>query len=132
MDQGYWGFVLFIDEDPVARQFADVVLRSAGLRCRAVGSAESALVAASVMRFDVVVLDWDLPGAIGADELARRLVAVRDPPPVLVQTPHPSAHVPRGSPIAGFLRKPYSAEELIDVIFGVLPRRPPGTEGQRP
>jgi CheY-like chemotaxis protein len=132
MDQRYWGFVLFIDEDPGVRELAAIVLRSAGLRCHAVDSVRAALVAASVMRFDVVVLDLDLAGEVTADELARRLLAVPDPPPVVVQTWHPSEQVPRDLPFSGYLRKPYSADELVDVVFAALPRRPHDKGGGRP
>ncbi len=72
------------DFEPMARAIT-TGLRREGMAVDAVGDGSEALSQLAVTRYDVVVLDRDLPGIHG-DEICRRLTAGRSPSRILMLT----------------------------------------------
>ncbi len=67
--------ILVVDDEPEIREFTTEILRSHGLEVVAVADGSSALVEAVRQRFDLCVLDVNMPGMDGL-EVCRHLRAV--------------------------------------------------------
>jgi two-component system phosphate regulon response regulator OmpR len=100
-------------------------LRREGLAVDVAGDGREALAKASLVTYDVVVLDRDLPEVHG-DEVCRRLSALDSPPAVLMLT----AAGEVTDRVAGlalgaddYLGKPFNPRELLARVQAVLRRR---------
>lgn len=124
--QGADARVLLVDDD---RDICDVVgamLDAVGLRVEAARSAEEALDRIRAASYDLLVLDWNLPGMTGV-ELCR---AIRSEPtlstlPVLFLTAHAASRDVVEAFASGaddYVAKPFRAPELGARIFGLLRR----------
>ena len=118
--------LLLVDDDGDIRDVVAAMLEAVGLTVESVTSAEEALVKVRDGRYDVLVLDWNLPGMTGL-ELCR---AVRGDPllaniPVLFLTAHASSRDVVDAFASGaddYVVKPFRAPELGARIFGLLRR----------
>ena len=63
--------ILVVDDDPILREFAGVYLSSPAAEVTSVPDGEAALAAIRARRFDVVLLDVDMPGLDGFQVLER-------------------------------------------------------------
>lgn len=77
--------VLVVEDHPLLARTLGVGLRREGMAVDVVLDGDDALEHLAVTRYDVVVLDRDLPGVHG-DEVCRRLVVQRSPTRVLMLT----------------------------------------------
>jgi len=118
--------VLVVDDDPDIREVVGTMLESVGLTVETVESAEAALTSVSRDAFDLVVLDWNLPGMTGIDLCRQfrreaRFAAL----PVLFLTAHSSSKDIVEAFASGaddYVVKPFRAPELGARIFGLLRR----------
>jgi two-component system phosphate regulon response regulator PhoB len=118
--------VLLVDDDPGIRDVVSAMLDAVGLTVEAATSAEEALERVRANSYDLVVLDWNLPGMTGI-ELCRLIR--RDPQlstlPVLFLTAHASSRDVVDAFASGaddYVVKPFRAPELGARIFGLLRR----------
>ena len=118
--------VLIVDDDPDIRDVVAAMLEAVDLSVVAVASGEEALVRVHAERFDLLVLDWNLPKMTGLD-LCRALR--RDPLvgaiPVLFLTANASSQDMVDAFACGgddFVVKPFRAPELGARIFALLRR----------
>jgi two-component system, OmpR family, phosphate regulon response regulator PhoB len=118
--------VLLVDDDEDIRDVVGAMLDAVGLTVEASTSAEEALVRVRAASFDLLVLDWNLPGMTGI-ELCRLIR--RDPMlstlPVLFLTAHASSRDVVDAFASGaddYVVKPFRAPELGARIFGLLRR----------
>jgi signal transduction histidine kinase len=119
--------VLVVDDDPVVRDLAALILRTGGLTVDLAASGAEGLAALARERFDLVLLDVLLPDANGID-LARR---VRGDPKtadmaILCVTafddsPHRVAALEAGAD--DFIAKPFTRVELLTRVRILLERR---------
>ena len=118
--------VLLVDDDADIRDVVGAMLEAVGLIVEPVTNAESALERVRETHFDLLVLDWGLPGMTGLD-LCRRirseetLAAI----PVLFLTAHSSSKDIVDAFASGaddYVSKPFRAPELGARIFGLLRR----------
>jgi two-component system phosphate regulon response regulator PhoB len=124
--QGPHARVLVVDDDRDIREVVGAMLDAVGLTVESATSAEEALERVRAHSFDLLVLDWNLPGMTGV-ELCRLIR--RDPQlstlPVLFLTAHASSHDVVEAFASGaddYVVKPFRAPELGARIFGLLRR----------
>jgi two-component system, OmpR family, phosphate regulon response regulator PhoB len=118
--------VLLVDDDPDVCEVVRAMLEAVGLRVESALSAEEALERVRVEGYDLLVLDWNLPGMTGID-LCRfvrgdtELSAL----PVLFLTAHASSRDLVDAFASGaddYVVKPFRAPELGARIFSLLRR----------
>jgi two-component system phosphate regulon response regulator PhoB len=117
---------LVVDDDPDLREVVSAMLEAVGLAVESAGSAEDALARVGEQAFDLLVLDWMLPGKSGL-ELCR---SIRELPrltalPVLFLTANTSPTDMVEAFASGaddYVVKPFRAPELGARIFGLLRR----------
>jgi two-component system phosphate regulon response regulator PhoB len=118
--------VLLVDDDPDIRDVVGAMLEAVGLIVEPVTTAEAALDRARERHFDLLVLDWSLPGMTGLD-LCRKIRAepALSTIPVLFLTAHSSSKDIVDAFASGaddYVAKPFRAPELGARIFGLLRR----------
>jgi DNA-binding response OmpR family regulator len=109
--------VLVIDDDPDLVTMCQIVLESATFQVET--STEASEVDRIVERFapHVIVLDWVLDGVSGGDVITRLDDRGLPRPPVLVISALDRVSaLSRMLGAEGFLRKPFTADELIDAV----------------
>jgi two-component system phosphate regulon response regulator PhoB len=124
--QGPSARVLLVDDDRDIREVVGAMLDAVGLAVEGATSAEEALERVRKSAFDLVVLDWNLPGMTGI-ELCRliRKDASLSTLPVLFLTAHASSRDIVEAFASGaddYVVKPFRAPELGARIFGLLRR----------
>jgi two-component system phosphate regulon response regulator PhoB len=124
--QGPSARVLLVDDDRDIREVVGAMLDAVGLAVEGATSAEEALERVRQSSFDMVVLDWNLPGMTGI-ELCRliRKDAALATLPVLFLTAHASSSDIVEAFASGaddYVVKPFRAPELGARIFGLLRR----------
>ena len=118
--------VLLVDDDPDIRDVVGAMLEAVGLIVEPATTAEDALERAREKHFDLLVLDWSLPGMTGL-ELCRKIRAepTLSTIPVLFLTAHSSSKDIVDAFASGaddYVAKPFRAPELGARIFGLLRR----------
>jgi two-component system phosphate regulon response regulator PhoB len=124
--QGPSARVLLVDDDRDIREVVGAMLDAVGLTVESATSAEEALERVRASSFDMLVLDWNLPGMTGI-ELCRliRKDRVLGTMPVLFLTAHASSKDVVEAFASGaddYVVKPFRAPELGARIFGLLRR----------
>jgi len=129
--------VLVVDDNAMAREVIVNMGRALGLMAEAVASGEEALravaQAASAQPFDLVLLDWKMPGMDGV-ECARRLLSTTHPLPpplVLMLTAFGREEAlqrlaAEQVTVGGVLTKPVTPSTLVDacaLALGMAPRK---------
>ena len=120
MAEPYRGVVLVVDDDQDTRDIYVLTLSGVGFRCVAVASAAEALQRASIVRFDLVVMDLGLPGREEGLALARQLRAQTLPSPIVAVSGYERPAAPDRSLFAAYVVKPVDPEELVAVVLRVL------------
>jgi twitching motility two-component system response regulator PilH len=113
--------VLVVNDDPDLVMMCQIVLESAQFQVET--SVEGHDVIPIVERFapDVIVLDWVLDGLTGGDVLTRLdALLPRRPPVLVISALDRVATLSRVLGAEGFLRKPFTADELIDAVRRAL------------
>jgi two-component system, OmpR family, phosphate regulon response regulator PhoB len=118
--------VLLVEDDQEMAKVVRLMLESAGLTVEHAESGEAAFDRVMASAFDLVVLDWNLPGMNGL-ELCRKLRKEKSlsQMPILFLTGHAGSHDVVEAFAAGaddFVSKPFRAPELNARILGLLRR----------
>ena len=122
------GRLLVMDDDPDVRDAIVTVLRRGGYEVEATADGEAAVrryeeALASGRRFDAVLLDLTVPGAMGGLE-AVEVLQTRDPDVrAIVTSGYSNDPVMANYQIYGFravVAKPFLPEDLLDTMAGVL------------
>ena len=80
---------------------------------------DGAVAVASDLKPDVVLLDLEMPGSVGADESMRRMLSLSPPPSVVVFTMHDEPGMVRrflGRGAAGYVPKSAEMGELVEAV----------------
>ena len=112
--------VLVVDDNLTAREIFSSLLGSLGVEHQTASNGEQALEACASEAFDVVLLDWVMPGINGA-ELAQRISSSRNKPPALAvvsayardELQEQSANLD----VVDVLTKPVSSSTLLDTLL---------------
>src|SRR6185312_16093423 len=123
------GRILVVDDDPQIRRVMRVTLTGQGYEVDDVKSGEAALDKLRDQRFDLVLLDMNMPGIGGIEtcraireqsEIAIIMLTVRDSEADKVAALDAGAD--------DYVTKPYNQSELLARMRAAL-RRTPGTQG---
>jgi FixJ family two-component response regulator len=110
--------ISIVDDDQLFRRSIERLVRSAGFRVEAFGSAEDFLRQGDLDRTACAILDMKLPGMDGLD-LQQRLIARSRPMPIVFVSAHDDAIVRANALRAGavaFLKKPFDDSTLLDAL----------------
>lgn len=117
------GHILVVDDEAVVRDAAALMLEGMGYRVSAVDSGKAALqlLGADPMGFDLVLLDFVMPGMHGADVLPL-IKKLRTSLPVLVTSGFSSQMDETLAKVGGdgFLSKPFSSRALAKAVRSAL------------
>jgi CheY-like chemotaxis protein len=124
--QGPSARILVVDDDRDIREVVAAMLDAVGLTVESATSAEEALERARAESYDLLVLDWNLPGMTGIElcRLIRRDTRLATLP-VLFLTAHDGSNDVVEAFASGaddYVVKPFRAPELGARIFGLLRR----------
>jgi DNA-binding response OmpR family regulator len=128
--------VLVIDDDAVVRQFVELVLAQAGYSVSSVATAELGIKALQTARWDLVLLDINMPDMTGLDvlRLLRRYQKVKAA--VMMMTARGDVATVRealATGADGYLVKPFGPQDLLKRAEALLNpdkyRAPPRDEG---
>jgi DNA-binding response OmpR family regulator len=116
--------ILIVEDDPAIASLLERALAEEGWRTRAVADGEEGLYLAEVEPFDLMILDWMLPGLEGTEilyRLRRKGIGI----PVLMLTARGKVReriegLRKGAD--DYLVKPFSLEELIERIRALYRR----------
>ncbi|MCW5732176.1 MAG: response regulator [Alphaproteobacteria bacterium] len=113
--------ILVVDDVPANQRLARAVLRLAGHEVDVAENGDQAVLAARSARYDVILMDLEMPVTDGLTAAA----AIRELPmagprvPIVAMTAHPPreyADKARAAGMDDFLSKPINAEELLRVV----------------
>jgi len=112
--------ILVVEDDAVAQRIVAHMLARGKFQADTVGSGEAALAAASVRRYDLILMDLQMPGMDGiqAAEAIRSLPGYANVP-IVALTAHTTEEYrvfSRQHGLDGFLSKPVRSEELLAVV----------------
>lgn len=118
--------LLVVDDNPVSRQLLQQTLLNLGWHAETAHSGEDALlhVRQAQQPYDIVLLDWRMPGMDGL-EVAQRIrentTQNQPPPTVIMITAHgrevlADRYGEADAPFAGFLTKPVTPRQLVACI----------------
>lgn len=116
--------ILIVDDHEAIRNIIDTILTNAGYECMTASTGESALQMARRSRFDLVVLDVNMPQMSGLQVLAR---IRRWAPSVLMVTANSSIDTVREAVALGcegYIAKPIEPDALLGRVQRILSRRP--------
>ena len=118
--------ILLVDDNAAMLARATTVLQTSFVIVGAVQDGASALIAARILRPDVIVLDISMPGLSGF-EVARRLRESGSTVPIVFLTVHNDEEFVRAARNAGglgYVIKPRLAADLAPAVAEVLAHRP--------
>jgi CheY-like chemotaxis protein len=115
--------VLLVEDDPTVAEVMVGLLQAQGHRVVHVAHGLAALAESAIARFDIALLDLDLPGLDGL-ALAHQLRAQGFGKPLLAVTARADAEaesLARAAGFEGFLRKPLTGGMLAEAIEALVP-----------
>lgn len=114
------GRVLVIDDDNDVRRVVEKMLKVLGFETVAANGGETGLAAfvAAQMRFDVVVLDWLMPGMSGERVLVELRKLAPEVPVVLISG-YSAERLPSDLPHVVRLQKPMTLDQLRDAMRSI-------------
>lgn len=119
--------VLIVDDNPTAREILGEMTRSFSFNPDAVSSGAEALKAVESKRYDLIFMDWKMPGMSGI-ETVQKLKELGEPsPPVIMVTNYGREEVRVQAEkvgVDGFLLKPVTASLLFDCVIRLFHKEP--------
>jgi CheY-like chemotaxis protein len=117
--------ILVVDDEPLVSKSIQLLLQSDGHRVTPVSCGDEALALLNDFHFDLVIMDFTMPGMNG-DELAVAIKERLPALPVVMTTAYAEAITYSGKPLNGvdsLMGKPFSRQELRDAIARAMPGR---------
>ncbi len=125
--------ILVIDDDPLIRQVADLVLTQAGYTVASASTGESGLRMIAHTRAQLVLLDIQMPDMSGLAVLKMLRRHRRNKVPVMMLTAKGDIETVKAALSAGangYMVKPFKADDLIRRVQAAL--KPPGETSSPP
>lgn len=117
--------VLVVDDNSSARQIFTNILSSFSIRSESVSSAQQALIALENHDYNLVLMDWKMPGIDGLSAIKMIQKTISEPPAVIMVTAFGKEELieqAKGLEIAGVLTKPVTASNMFNTILRALGR----------
>jgi len=114
--------ILVVDDEEVMRRMLTRALGEASHWCASTGSGEEAVELLQIQRFDLAVVDKNLPDLNGI-EVAREALSLRPPVPVIIVTGYPSDESKSEAEsigVSSYLTKPFGLYQLQREVDWVL------------
>jgi two-component system, cell cycle sensor histidine kinase and response regulator CckA len=110
--------ILVVDDEAIARRFLERALTDEGFEVLLANDGEQALelMRTTKRKVHLVVTDLVMPG-MGGHAFALEVATLPSPPPVLYISAYES---PQGEMAKRFLQKPFSPEDLVSAVRGLL------------
>ena len=110
--------ILVVDDEAIARRFMERALAEKGYRVMLANDGEQAMDLLRMTRRKVALIITDLvmPG-MGGHAFALEVARLPSPPPMLYISAYEK---PQGEIAKRFLQKPFSAEQLVNAVRGVI------------
>jgi two-component system, cell cycle sensor histidine kinase and response regulator CckA len=110
--------ILVVDDEEIARSFMERALAREGYRVMLANNGEQALDLLRTTRRKValVITDLVMPG-MGGHAFALEVARLPSPPPVLYISAYER---PQGEMAKRFLQKPFTVEDLLDAVKGLV------------
>ena len=114
--------ILVVDDEPEVRDFLKDALRLGGHALEAASNGTSALEMLKGQRFDIVILDRNMPGMSGLEFLRRLRSAGNDIPLVLLadESDVPTAVAAMREGATDFIEKPYVSVAILKQVQKLL------------
>ncbi len=131
--------VLVIDDDPIALEHAQVVLRQAGIVCELASSGEEGLEMAKLRHarredYDLVLVDWKMPTMDGVETTRQIRSVVGQDTPIIILTSYNWDEVADEAKHAGvdtFVPKPLFAGSVLDEFHTAFKSKGKGIAARR-
>ena len=107
--------ILLIDDDEWIRDSLSIFFEAEGCRVLALETAEEGLSAIGNQTFDLIIVDYKLPGLDGIEFLKRIRLTQQDAIKILI-TAYPSEYVvseAKKIKVHGFIEKPFTSETVM-------------------
>jgi PAS domain S-box-containing protein len=115
--------VLVVDDNALAREILSEYLDSFGHRVTLTDSGEQALeLLEQSQSFDLVLVDWVMPGISGLD-VAAAIQRRDNPPKVILVSSRDMSNVDHTDLVDNFLAKPFNPSVLLDTIMRTFGKR---------
>lgn len=115
--------ILVVDDEPLVSKSIQLLLQSDGHRVTPVSCGDEALAFLNDFHFDLVIMDFTMPGMNG-DELAVAIKQRFPELPVVMTTAYAETITYSGRRLTGvdfLMGKPFSRQELRDAIAKAMP-----------
>jgi two-component system sensor histidine kinase/response regulator len=117
--------ILVVDDNASSREILDAMLRSMHFEVTLCESGNAAIFEAARKHFDLILMDWRMPGMDGFEASVKigNLLRGAGPPPVIMVTGHGREEilgVPAVAGVAAYLMKPVNPSVLFETILGVF------------
>lgn len=113
-----------IDDDVDIRDFVAYVLQQAGHHVSTARDGQEAIEILTLETFDLVVVDFFMPRATGAEVIDHLLSTSPDTPVVLMSGNHGVASLEPVASSATFLAKPFTRRRLLQLADALVPAVP--------
>jgi len=116
--------ILVVDDEPMVCDSVRMMLAADGHVVETAPSGKAALDLFQSRRFDLILVDYALPGMKG-DVLAAAIKALDQKQPVAIMTGYPESQVSSGNtpiPVDLVLGKPFTLEELRQALTKLWPK----------
>jgi CheY-like chemotaxis protein len=116
--------VLVVDDDQLVCDSVRLMLALDGHTVETVSNAKTALEVFQKGKFDLVMLDYEMPGMNG-DELAAAIKALNLNQPIVMITAYPEMLAMSGTPLVGvdlLIKKPFDLQEVRNAVAKLFSR----------
>ena len=131
MPQPHEMCVLVIDDDPIPCEHAQIILGQVGVACESAPSGEEGLEMVKLRHarrepYDLILVDWKMPGMDGVETTRCIRAAVGDETPIIILTSYSwedIADEARGAGVDTFVAKPLFAGSVMDEFRAAFRRK---------